>query len=137
MVLGAAARGRAEALPAVEDETKKLHMLFDDEWQWTLREHPEFATRIGDPRYNDRLTDMTAPALEARKAHKRDLLKRIHEIDRGSLKGQDVLSYDLFLREAEQSVALQRFPSECLSISQMAGVHITIPELPRVAPLQA
>jgi uncharacterized protein (DUF885 family) len=137
VVLGAAARGRAEALPAVEDETKKLHTLFDDEWQWSLREYPEMATRIGDARYNDRLTDLAGPALETRKAHKRELLKRIREIDRGSMKGQDVLSYDLFLRETEQSVALQRFPSEYMSISQMAGVHISIPELPRVAPLRS
>ena len=40
VVLGVA-QGHAEASPAVEDETKKLHALFDDEWQWTLREYPE------------------------------------------------------------------------------------------------
>ena len=125
-----------EIFSAIQDETKKLHALFDDEWQWTLREYPEFATRIGDPRYNDRLTDLAAPAIETRKAHKRDLLKRIREIDRGSLMGQDVLSYDLFLRETEQSVALQRFPSEWMPISQMSGVHLSIPELPRLAPLR-
>ncbi len=136
VVLAPAAQGRAETFSAIQDETKKLHALFDDEWQWTLREYPELATRIGDPRYNDRLTDLAAPALETRKAHKRDLLKRIREIDRGSLMGQDVLSYDLFLRETEQSVALQRFPSEWMPISQMGGVHISIPELPRVAPLR-
>ncbi len=136
VVLAQAAQARAEILPATEDETKKLHALFDDEWQWTLREYPEAATRIGDPRYNDRLTDLAVPALEARKAHKRDLLKRIREIDRGSLMGQDVLSFDLFLRETEQSVALQRFPSEWMPISQMSGVHLSIPELPRLAPLR-
>ena len=62
--------GRAETFSAVQDATKKLHALFDDEWQWALREFPEFATRIGDPRYNDRLTDMTAPALRhVRRTH--------------------------------------------------------------------
>jgi len=90
-----------------------------------------------DPRYNDRLTDLAAPALEAREAHERELLKRIREIDRGSLMGQDVLSYDLFLRETEQSVALQRFHSEWMPISQMSGVHISIPELPRLVPLRS
>ena len=135
MVLAPAAHGRAETFSAIQDETKKLHALFDDEWQWTLRENPEFATRIGDPRYNDRLTDLSAPAIETRKAHQRDLLKRIREIDRGSLIGQDVLSYDLFLRETEQNVALQRFPSEWMPISQMSGVHISIPELPRAGAL--
>jgi hypothetical protein len=62
------------------------------------------------------------------------LVKRIHEIKRGSLAGQDVISYDLFLSETEQSVALQRFPSEWMAISQINCVHIGIPDLPRVAP---
>ncbi len=135
-VLGPTAQGREETSRAIQDETKKLHALFDDEWQWTLRESPELATSVGDPRFDDRVTDLSAPAIEARKAHKRDLLKRIGEIDRGNLRGQDVLSYDLFLRETAQSVALQRFPFEWMPISQMAGVHISIPALPRVAPLR-
>ncbi len=135
--LAPAAWGRGEIVStAIQDETKKLHALFDDEWQWTLRESPEFATRIGDPRYDDRLTDLAIPAIESRKAHKRDLLKRIREIDRAGLKGHDVLSYDLFLRETEQSVALQRFPVEWMPISQMSGIHLSIPELPRLAPLR-
>ncbi len=136
VVLALGMHGRAEGLPASEDEMKKLHVLFDEEWQWTLQAYPEMATRIGDPRFNDKLTDLAAPAIEARKAHKRELLTRIREIDRGSLTGQDVLSYDLFLRETEQSVALQRFSSESLAISQMGGVHLSIPQLPRVAPLR-
>ena len=69
VVLGPAAQGRGEIFSAIQDETKKLHALFDDEWQWTLRDYPEFASRIGDPRFNDRLTDMAVPAIEARKSH--------------------------------------------------------------------
>lgn len=136
VVLAPAAPGRADIVSAIEDETKKLHALFDDEWQWTLREYPEMATRIGDPRHDDRVTDLAVPAIETRKAHKRDLLKRVREIDRAKLKGQDIVSYDLFLRETEQTVALQRFPSELMPISQMSCVHLSISELPRLAPLR-
>ena len=136
LVFALAAQERIEAFTGIPDETKKLHSLFDDEWQWTLREYPELATRIGDPRYNDKLTDLTPAAIDKRKAHKRDLLKRIREIDRAGLRSQDVVSYNLFQRETEQSIALQRFPSEWMPISQMSGVHISIPELPRVAPLR-
>lgn len=137
VVLVLTSQGRAGVALASPDDAKKIHSLFDEEWQWSLREYPEFATRIGDLRFNDRLTDLSAPALAARKAHNRELLKRIREIDRGGLTGQDVVSYDLFLRETEQSVALQRFHSEWMPISQMNGVHISIPELPRVAPLRS
>jgi uncharacterized protein (DUF885 family) len=64
------------------------------------------------------------------------------------MSGRNVLSYDLFRRAAEQTVALQRFPAgsiplegflvpyEWMSISQMSSVHIDIQELPRLAPLR-
>jgi uncharacterized protein (DUF885 family) len=127
----------AQAPPATQEATK-LHAFFEEEWQWALRENPEFATRVGDPRYNDKLVDLSAPALERRKAHERDVLERIRKIDRALLTGQDVLSYDLFRRAAEQDVALQRFPAlvEWMPICQMTGVHIDIPELARVSPLR-
>ncbi len=46
--------------PAANPEAAKLLALFDEEWQWTLREYPEFATGVGDDRYNDKLTDLSA-----------------------------------------------------------------------------
>ncbi len=129
-------------------EATKLHALFEEEWQWTLREFPDVATSVGDPRYNDKLTDLSASAMDRRKAHERDVLKRIIEIDRAGLSGQDVLSYDLFRRSAEQGVSLQRFPAglvsfggftmpyEWMPVCQMDGAHIDIPALPRLAPLR-
>ncbi len=141
--------GRASAESPADREAKKLHGLLDAEWQWTLLEYPEFATSVGEPRYNDKLTDFSAAAMDRRKAHERDVLQRIRNIDRGLLTGQDVLSYDLFRRSAEQSVALQRFPTgtitsqgylipfEWMPVCQMSGVHINIPELTRLAPLRS
>jgi uncharacterized protein (DUF885 family) len=137
LLLAPGGPARAQA-PSANQEATKLHALFEDEWQWTLRENPEFATRVGDPRYNDKLIDLSVPAIDRRKAHERDALERIRKIDRTLLAGQDILSYDLFRRAAEQDVALQRFPTfaEWMPICQMSGVHIDIPELPRLAPLR-
>jgi uncharacterized protein (DUF885 family) len=145
-LIGAVARADA---PPASKEPAKLHALFDQEWQWILKEYPEFATGVGDNRYNDRLTDLSPSAMERRKAHERDLLRRLREIDRSRLTGQDVVSYDLSLAGAEQDVALQRFPAgkiplggewltyyEWMPVSQMGGVHIDIPALPRLAPLR-
>ena len=135
--------------PNTSTETAKLHALFDAEWEWTLREFPESATRVGDNRYNDKLTDLSAAAIERRKAHEREVLQRIGAIDRSRLSGQDVVSYELFLREAKLTVEQQRFPMgripffsgyivpyEWQPVSAMAGIHIDIPALPRSAPLR-
>ena len=135
--------------PTTSTETAKLHALFDAEWEWTLREFPELATRVGDNHYNDKLTDLSATAIERRKAHEREVLQRIGAIDRSRLSGQDVVSYELFLREAKLTVEQQRFPMgripffsgyivpyEWQPVSAMAGIHIDIPALPRSAPLR-
>ena len=69
---GARADPRAQARadePAANPDATKLHALFDQEWQWTLREYPEFATGVGDDQFNDKLTDLSAPAIDSGKAH--------------------------------------------------------------------
>jgi uncharacterized protein (DUF885 family) len=98
--------------------------LFDEDWQWSLREFPEAATLIGDNHYNDRLTDYSPDAIAGRKSHEREMLARIKKIDRSKLTSQDVISYDLFLRDKELNVEGSRFPFEYMPIDQMNGVQI-------------
>ena len=54
-----------------------LHKLFAEEWERGLRENPESAPATsGDKRYNDRWTDVSLAAIEARDAADRDALAR-------------------------------------------------------------
>ena len=43
---------------------EQLRKALDDEWQYELRVHPEFATYVGDNRYNDRLDDYSQEAVQ-------------------------------------------------------------------------
>ena len=45
--------------------TERLHELFEREWQRDLAENPLLATYRGDPRYNDRLPDLSPAARQA------------------------------------------------------------------------
>jgi uncharacterized protein (DUF885 family) len=111
------------------DSSKTLHALFDEDWQWNLEQYPEAATLFGDNRFNDRLTDFSPEAIERRKAHERAMLDRIRKIQRSRLKGQDLISYDLFLLDKKLNVEGQRFPAELMPIDQMNGVHLTFGQL--------
>src|SRR5215216_6276702 len=106
------------------DAARKLHTLFKEDWQWTLEQFPESATFLGDNRYNDRLTDLSPEAIERRKAHDRDALARIQNINRTELAGQDQISYDLFLLDKKLSLEGSQFPTELMPIDQMNGVQI-------------
>ena len=111
------------------DAAKKLQALFDEDWQWGLQQYPESATLLGDNRYNDRLTDYSMEAIEQRKAHEREMLDRVQKIDRSQLSGQDIISYDLFLRDKKLNVEGARFPTEYMPIDQMNGIQITFGQL--------
>ena len=119
-----AARPKASAAAAKSAASAKdLAKLFDDEWEWELREFPERATTFGDPRYNDRLTDLSFEAIERRKAHSKETLARLKKIGREGLSEDDRLSYDVFARELETSIEGDRFPTELMPINQQDGIH--------------
>jgi len=121
---------------ASTDAAKKLHALFDEDWQWGLKAFPEGATMLGDNRYNDRLTDYSPEAIERRKAHEREMLDRIQKIDRAQLTGQDAISYDLFLLDKKLNVEGQKFPTELMPIDQMNGVQILFGQLASNTPFR-
>ena len=118
------------------DAAKTLHQLFDEDWQWSLREFPEAATLMGDNHYNDRLTDYSSDAIARRKSHEREMLGRIKRIDRSKLSGQDVISYDLFLRDKGLNVEGERFPFEYMPVDQMNGVQINFGQLAGSTPFR-
>ncbi len=122
------------ALPAAADESARLRGLLDERWEWTMKEYPTFATAIGDRRYDDKLDDLSLAAIERRKVQTRDTLERAKKIDRKGLPAAEQVHYDLFVRNLEEAVEGQRFPSEVLQINQMYGVHRELADLAEVIP---
>ena len=56
-----AARGGGGAMKTKDRNApaaKALHKLFEDEWEWAMRENPTWASSLGDRRYNDRWEDV-------------------------------------------------------------------------------
>ena len=109
---------------------QELNALFDADWQWTMRTFPEFATSVGDPRYNDRLSDSSLAGSRAQNAHAREMLARARGIDRAALNEQDAISYDLFIHEKEKALqAAQFYEYNPQPMSQLDGIHISFPQL--------
>ena len=121
---------------STNDAAKKLRALFEEDWQWGLKEFPEGATLIGDNRYNNLLTDLSEQAIERRKAHEREMLDRIQKIDRSELTGQDQISYDLFALDKKLNVEGARFPAEYMPIDQMNGAQILFGQLASNTPFR-
>jgi uncharacterized protein (DUF885 family) len=110
-------------------DADRLHRLFDFSWEYTMKDAPEFATAVGYPGQNDRWTDISFEALTRRKETDKLDLELIKSIDRAKLSPTDVISYDLYRRNAEFSVEGDQFPFELLQINQMGGVQQSVPQV--------
>ncbi len=104
-------------------ETEKLKALFDSEWELNLKENPEFASYLGDKRYNDKWSDRSLAAIETR--HKRQLgvLEKLKQIDRSELAVSDRLNYDLFRKDYEEQIERYQFKEFLLPVNQMGGIQ--------------
>jgi uncharacterized protein (DUF885 family) len=108
-------------------DSVRLHQLFAQEWEYTMREYPEYATAVGYPGQNARWTDNSLEAIARRKRELNRPLNALRAIDRARLSPTDQLNYDLFRRNYTDAVAEGRFPGELMPINQMGGVQQDVP----------
>ena len=128
----------AWAAPSPASASAPLQACFDTEWEWRMRTFPEWATQLGDPRYDDRLTDRSPQALDAQDAQVRATLACIESVDRATLNDRDSLSYDVFRHNAELAVAELAFPQlRTWGFSNKDGLHLSFPMLMRSMPLRS
>jgi len=115
----------------------QLKALFDEDWEWQMRNRPELATYFGDDRYNDRLNDASPEAQDRADAHVRDMLARIQRIPRDELQGEERVSYDVFVHEAREAIAAQQFPVlRTRVISGIDGLHLDFAQLVQAMPMR-
>jgi uncharacterized protein (DUF885 family) len=120
---------QAQATQSAADRSKALSALFADMWEDRLQHSPEFASSIGDKRWNDQLTDYSVAAYNDRLARGREYLLRLSAIDTTGLSDQEQLSKDLMARElAEQQEAANFKPWE-MPVDQFNGLQSELPQL--------
>jgi uncharacterized protein (DUF885 family) len=120
---------------AVSDDTAKLHKLFADDYAWQMHEFPESATFAGYPGQNDRWTDWSPAAIEARRAHPKENLQILDSINPTKLNEEDRLNYDLFRWRTQREIEGLSFPSDYLQIDPLGGgVHSEVPSVLEVSP---
>jgi uncharacterized protein (DUF885 family) len=113
----------------LEDRRAALKALFAEIWEDQLRHSPEFASTIGDKRYNDQLSDYSVATYNDRIARGRDYIFRLAAIDTTGLSDQEILSKDLMARRlAEEQEDAEYKPWE-MPVTQMWGPHIELPAL--------
>ena len=123
----AVARAQAPGAPAIpvslEDRRKALNDVFRDNWEDNLKHNPEFASSIGDLRYNDQISDYSVKAVNEGLARERNFLLRLAAIDFTGFTDDEKISQTLLVRQFEEDQEASEFNEWEISVNQMGGVY--------------
>ncbi len=111
-----------------KDEGAALNRLYDNYWEFILKENPTYATYLGDHRYDNWLEDASAEAYEKRVQQLKKFLADLKSLKKPS-GGEDRLNHDLFKRELALQIEGANYHPYILPITQQTGPHIDLPQL--------
>jgi uncharacterized protein (DUF885 family) len=119
----------ASANASVDDRRKALNSLFHDYWEENLKRSPEFASTIGDKRYNDQISDYSVKAVNDWLAAEQKYLMQLAAIDPTGFTDQETTSRDLLMRRLADDEEASEFKSWEMPVNQMGGIYSTYPQL--------
>jgi uncharacterized protein (DUF885 family) len=128
-LLVSAFQSHAQAAQSAADRSKALNALFADIWQDRLEHSPEFASSIGDKRWNDQLSDYSVAAYNDKLSRERDYLLRLAQIDTTGLSDQEQLSKDLMARQLAEDQEAANFKPWEMPVDQFNGLQSDLPQL--------
>lgn len=115
------------AAPDLEARRTALNSLLKEQWEYTMRNSPEWASLLGDKRYNDKWSDFSQAGIDADIKASADFLKRFEAVDTTGFPLQEQLNRELMVRQLRQSVDGARFKDWEMPLAQNSGVHIDLP----------
>jgi uncharacterized protein (DUF885 family) len=110
----------------VASRVKALNALLAEQWQHTLQSQPEFATTIGDLRYNDRWSDASLAHVTAEHKVAEDFLKRFEAIDTSGFSDNDKLNQQLMVRQLKEGLRSDDLKLYEMPLDQMSGAHLAL-----------
>lgn len=135
LTLAAAATAPALAAdtPAAASQsarTARLNALYEQYWEELLKLNPLQATFQGDNRYNDQLPN-TLSAQYRQQMHDFNTrwLQSVKAVGSDGLAGQDLLSYQIFVRDREKSLEAEQFPTWQQPVNQFYNFAATVAQL--------
>jgi len=106
-----------------DDTARQLHAMFDEQWEYHLREDPIEASYLGDRRYNARWPDVSLTAIRRRHEHDRAVLDKLDTLDLDPLSKQDRLNYTLFRKDYATKLEGHPYRWYLLPLNQRGGVQ--------------
>ncbi|HHW4683304.1 MAG TPA: DUF885 domain-containing protein, partial [Xylella sp.] len=107
----------------LSSKAEQLNLLYDKYWDASMKLNPLQATLQGDAYHGDKMPNFMSPGFR-RQQHDfiEQWLKKVEAVGADGLDGQALISYQIFVRDARNSLESERYPSWMLPINQFYNI---------------
>ncbi len=129
MALASILAAQTSSPDSLQARRKALNDLLDEQWDYTMRNAPEYASILGDKRFNDQISDLSFETIKRQQADARKFLARFQAIDTTGFPEQEALNKRLMVRNLQDGIDGERFKDYEMPVNQMSGIHIDTPQM--------
>src|SRR5581483_3667301 len=121
----------------VAARVKAFDALLAEQWEYTLKDQPEFATTIRDYRYNDRFSDASLAHTLQQKKDAEEFLARFQAVDTGGFPEQERLSQELMVQQLKDTLRGIELKTYEMPLDQFNGFHLQLAQFVSLVPLDS
>ncbi|HEX7150374.1 MAG TPA: DUF885 domain-containing protein [Thermoanaerobaculia bacterium] len=122
------AKGAELSASDLDKRRVALEDLLEEQWEYTLRTSPEFASLLGDKRYNDQVSDASEAGIRADLEQSKRFLRRFEAISTVAFSDQEKLNRDLMIRNLREELEDAKFRAWQMPVTQRSGIHLGAPQ---------
>jgi len=121
---------------SLEQRREQLNTLLKEQWEFVMKTSPEFATIIGDKRYNNKVSDVSEKEVYYELEMAKDFLKRFQAIDTTGFPEQERLNKVLMVRALEEQLDNAKFEDWLMPVTQFGGIQRDLPQFVQLIPFE-
>jgi uncharacterized protein (DUF885 family) len=131
-LLLASAPAWAAAAPSQDLQARRdaLTKLLAEQWEYNLSHSPEFASILGDKRWNDQMSDFSQAGIDRDLAKSREFLRRFEAVDTTGFPEQEMLNQELMVRNLREGIEGAKLKPWLMPVNQMSGIHLIAAQFP-------
>jgi uncharacterized protein (DUF885 family) len=115
---------------SLDKRRKALADVIEVQWQYSLKTAPEYASILGDKRYNDQSSDLSAAEQKREAGQNRVFLRRLNAIETSGFSDQEKINKALLVRNLRDAIDNYEGRDYEMPVNQMGGVHLFAAQLP-------
>lgn len=112
----------------LDSRRKQLNDLLAEHWDYTMRTNPEYASYLGDKRWNDKWADNSEEFVMKDLEETKRFLAKFEAVNTSGFPEQEVLNKALMVRDLKDRIEGAKFKGWQMPVNQFFGIHIDLPQ---------